>query len=846
MAIAFVLGVALFGCKKDTPETPFPEITNDNVEVTATSATFTWTVKWVGKRISIVELSEHEDMSNSQFYGSEEEVTKTNFTVTADDLQPATKYYYRFWVWNQNYESNRFEKEKKSFTTDTDLPKVTTLPVSEVTWTTAKVGGDVTDDCGSEVTERGVCWSENPNPTIGGQHLASGSGTGNFTVQMEDLEPNKTYYVRAYAKNEKGVGYGEDESFITDETLLPEVATAEVTEIGWRTAIGGGEVISENGAMVTERGVCWATTHNPDISNDHANSGTGLGSFTVNMSSLTAGTVYYVRAYAKNNAGVNYGNEVHFTTLDAVAPIVTTAAVTSISYTKATGGGDVTSDGGSNVSKRGICWSKTPNPTYSGTGCYHLTIGSGEGNFSGLMEGLDDNTTYYVCAYAMNGVDFSYGDQVTFQTREIMAPTVTTTSITSIEWTEAIGKGKVTNTGGTEIIERGFCWSVTNEYPTIEDSHAVTTSTTSTFNVSMTNLEPGTAYHARAYAKNSKKIGYGEVMPFTTKALAVPTVTTEEVTNIKQRSAKGNGKVVSNGGLEVIEKGFCWGLDPNPDFENAYVVSNSALSSFSAIMEELEINTSYHVRAYAKNSEGTGWGGDKIFSTLPMQAPTVIINDYSHTSFNAIFNCTVLNDGGNEVREYGICWTTDSGHAPTIDDEKKIATGTGSTYSVQMTGLEPNTYYYVCAYAINDIDVGYSPRSIVLTYPEYFDYLTYEYWYCNVVENGENLDMWISVDDDGTIEYEVESNNGNWATAIGTCSVIGETIYADYEEVYVKDQGTYHGFTHGVEVYVNYQVISCTPNELVIEESLENKTRHFHPEMKQKPSKKRHSRTTKE
>ena len=65
-AIAFALNLAFFGCKKDTPETITPKITDDNVEVTATSATFTWTVEWVGNRVSVVELSENEDMSHSQ------------------------------------------------------------------------------------------------------------------------------------------------------------------------------------------------------------------------------------------------------------------------------------------------------------------------------------------------------------------------------------------------------------------------------------------------------------------------------------------------------------------------------------------------------------------------------------------------------------------------------------------------------------------------------------------------------------------------------------------------------------------------------------------------------------
>lgn len=853
MAIAFILSFSFLGCKKDTPETITPKIINDKVETTATTATFTWTVDWVGNRVSVVEVSENEDMSHSQFYGSEEELNKSEFIVTANDLQPATKYYYRFLVWNQNYLDHKFVMGTKWFITDSDLPKVTTLPVSEVTWTTAKGGGDVTDDCGSEVMERGICWSENPKPTVSDQHLPSGSGTGDFTVQMEDLEPNKTYYVRAYAKNAKGIGYGEDESFITNETLLPEVTTAEVTDIAWRTAIGCGEVISENGATVTERGVCWSTEHDPTISGSHANNGSGLGSFSVNMTGLTAGTTYYVKAYAKNDAGLKYGDEVFFTTPDAVAPVVSTAAVTSISYTTATGGGNVTSDGGSNVTKQGICWSKDHDPVYEGQ---HLTIGSGVGSFTGQMTGLDDGTTYYVKAYAKNDVGMSYGEEVTFTTLTIAEPTVTTTSITNVEWTEATGKGKVTDNGGTAIIERGFCWSATNDEPTIADNYADTTSTTTTYKVIMTNLQPGTTYHARAYAKNSKKTGYGSVMTFKTKEIDAPTVTIENIVAIMQRQATGRASITSNGGLEVTEKGFCWGLEANPDFEDNHVVSNSTLTTFTADMQGLEPNTTYHVRAYAKNEHGTGWSADATFTTLPIQVPSLSITNVVHDHISATISCEIYNTGGADIIERGVCWSTNPNHMPDVGDEHISIEGGDNTFQIEITGLESNTNYYVRAYAKNNgvDEPGYSSFTTFKTYPEYYEILTGPTWVMEFVEGGHDCERTLDIYTDGTIEYYVYDNDLNdylveadWDYSSYT--IDGSTIGAYYGSVWVwTENGFYHGFTNDVPITVTYQVISCTMNELVIKESLENKTWHLHPDNggKHKPSKKRHPRPVKE
>lgn len=115
--ITLFLGVVVFSCNKPEQEIITPKITDDHVEVSDTSATFTWKVEWVGNRISVVEVSENEDMSGSQFYGSEEELNKTDFRATANNLKPSTKYYYRFWVWNQSYVNNKFVMEEKTFST---------------------------------------------------------------------------------------------------------------------------------------------------------------------------------------------------------------------------------------------------------------------------------------------------------------------------------------------------------------------------------------------------------------------------------------------------------------------------------------------------------------------------------------------------------------------------------------------------------------------------------------------------------------------------------------------------------------------------------------------------------
>jgi gingipain R len=97
----------------------------------------------------------------------------------------------------------------------------------------------------------------------------------------------------------------------------------------------------------------------------------------------------------------------------AVAPTVTTTAISAIDKTTATGGGNVTADGGAIVTARGICWSTSQNPTVSGS---HTTDGTGTGSFTSSMTGLTANTTYYVRAYATNSAGTAYGEELSFTT----------------------------------------------------------------------------------------------------------------------------------------------------------------------------------------------------------------------------------------------------------------------------------------------------------------------------------------------------------------------------------------------------------------------------------------------
>jgi uncharacterized protein (TIGR02145 family) len=197
-------------------------------------------------------------------------------------------------------------------------------------------------------------------------------------------------------------------SFTTQPATVPVLTTAIATAISQNAATTGGTVTSDGAASITARGVCWSTTQNPTIGDSKTVDGSGIGIFTSALTELNGNTTYYVRAYATNSAGTQYGNQISFKT-NPLMPTISTAGTSSISKTIATSGGNISSDGGATITARGVCWSTLQNPTTSNS---KTSEGSGTGSFTSTIIGLTYGTTYYVRAYAINSVGTAYGDMV--------------------------------------------------------------------------------------------------------------------------------------------------------------------------------------------------------------------------------------------------------------------------------------------------------------------------------------------------------------------------------------------------------------------------------------------------
>lgn len=195
------------------------------------------------------------------------------------------------------------------------VPVITTTQVTDITALSATSGGEIISDGGAPVVSRGVCWGVDIDPTIEGSKTEDEAENGVFTSTISNLQPGTSYYVRAFATNSVGTGYGLSTTFTTSSGQTT-VTTATITGITANTAISGGNISNDGGLSITARGVIWDTTEDLSVTSylGKSSDGSGTGEFTSQIYGLQPETTYFLRAYATNSVSTTYGAIVEFTT----------------------------------------------------------------------------------------------------------------------------------------------------------------------------------------------------------------------------------------------------------------------------------------------------------------------------------------------------------------------------------------------------------------------------------------------------------------------------------------------------------------------------------------------------
>lgn len=310
--------------------------------------------------------------------------------------------------------------------------------------------------------------------------------------------------------------------------------------------------------------------------------------------------------------------------------VLSTTTPSNITANSVQSGGNINDDGGSTVTKRGVCWATHAGPTVADS---ITSDGTGTGNFTSSISGLSANTMYYIRAYAINGSGTSYGQEVTFTTAKGV-PTITTAAITDIVSLSAKSGGNITNDGGATITARGIVFS-SSANPTLSNFKTSDGTGTGSFVSTMTPLGSQIVYYVRAYATNSYGTAYGNQVQFT--SASSNTVTDVEgnvytyvtlggkqwmASNLKVTKYK-NGDAITNG-----LTGFNWMTNTSGayTFPNADVSKKDSLGllySIHAIKDNRGVcPTGWHVPTDAEwkalevsqgmtqvQADGTDWRG---------------------------------------------------------------------------------------------------------------------------------------------------------------------------------------------------------------------------------------------
>lgn len=277
----------------------------------------------------------------------------------------------------------------------------------------------------------------------------------------------------------------------------------------------GGAISGDGTSSITSKGVCWGTSSEPTTAlTTKTIDGSGSGNFSSHISGLSGNTTYYVRAYATTGTATTYGNEIKFSTNKGI-PTVTTAIVSNITDSSATCGGSVTSDGGSPVTVRGVCYGTYSDPEIPTS--MTTTDGSGTGDFISQLSGLRiyGHPTIYARAYATNSNGTAYGNVISFTPLAGIPYIPNTSSVTGISLTSAMSGGKIYYDGGSPVTARGVCWSTTSGPTVALSTKTIDGSGADTFASTLTGLTIGTTYYVRAYATNSNGTAYGSEITYT-------------------------------------------------------------------------------------------------------------------------------------------------------------------------------------------------------------------------------------------------------------------------------------------------------------------------------------------
>jgi hypothetical protein len=538
----------------------------------------------------------------------------------------------------------------------------------------------------------------------------SGVAKASFT------SPSKTGsgQAKAIIKDGKNQQIGEAVRF--DFTILegkPPRFQIEVLNPTQTSATIKCQIIDEGDVIIDQTGILYSINEQMSQTVEKFNISGNSTSYSIDIESLERGTTYYVRAFAVDNTGeVFKGEIVHFETASE-EPTVLITNIKDIEERSARAFGQISDDGGSEITERGFVYSELSNPDIDMNDEKVDEIGSdlGTGSFNFELHGLQPNKRYYVKAFARNKNGVSYSEENNFETKNNTTKPLITNLVDEKVNESSVKLSANVNDGGSALTKQGFVFKEEKG----SDFDTLWVSVNSPFEKTKGNLEEGNSYQYGAFACNENGCGSSDLKTFKFES-GEPSVTRPSVLTLDSQ-VSGNtvtlfGEIESNGGAEIEEWGF--EISEQNGFTNGdgvpYTETGNKNGKFDLPINKEFSPGTYYYKAYAKNSSGPGYGGQKSFiirddedpgggdeEIYPPTVQTILKQDGIGADY-AILYGKVTDNGGADIEEYGIILEYPDGTTRRFSEFGDI--GENVEFSKYISNLETGNYRFT-AYAEN-------------------------------------------------------------------------------------------------------------------------------------------------
>lgn len=399
---------------------------------------------------------------------------------------------------------------------------------------------------------------------------------------------------------------------------------------------------------------------------------------------------YSLKMYTEDQDGMVAEKELLIRILP-VNPVAGQLTVNNVRATSAMMAFKLISDGGEEITETGLLWSEKGEP---GINDNKIVI-TESGKESYIVDGFPRNKDLFARVFVANNNGVTLTNTVQFKTMDGI-PQVKTGNISALRSKSVSVAGTLKSDGGADLTMYGVVCS-TNRAPDTGDNVAVAKDKSS-FIVKIEDLTPFTKYYYRTFASNRFTTVYGDEGMFVTTG--PPSVLTGETGRITVDAITMSIDITADGGHPVTEAGVVYSLLKNPTLDTNKSIFGKGTGLIKGVVGNLEPGGSYHLRAYAVNSEGVSYGEEIVLFTK-LGIPAVNTTGVSEVDVSsARISGKIEDDGGLDVIERGVVWDTIVN--PTRANNFAVAKGDNGEFSINIDGLKTGERYYARAYARNE------------------------------------------------------------------------------------------------------------------------------------------------